>query len=106
MNWMQFTMWVLSIYLFYYGANFSVDFFRFGRVEENIEQAQKVDFPVFEEAVKITNENQEEIDYFIDGEPDDKVVEPPVYSSGGVSLKDLFSLARSESIEYTNAVSF
>lgn len=46
-----------------------------------------------------------EIDYFV-GEGDGDVADSPIVSSGGISIRELFELARDESIEYTRSVSF
>lgn len=107
MSWISFLMWVLGIYFFYYSANIGFDLLKGGRaadVADNSLISVRVDMED-EELHPLKVSDGEEIDYFID-EEDNPVPESPIYSSAGVSLKQLFELARSESIEFTGKVSY
>ncbi|MCX3264983.1 hypothetical protein [Pedobacter agri] len=107
MSWISFLTWILGIYFFYYSANIGFDLLKVRRsvdVGDNTLISVKVDtedetmFPV-----KVSD--GEEIDYFID-EGDTFVPESPIYSSAGVNIRQLFELARSESIEFTGKVKY
>jgi len=107
MTWITFMMWLLAIYSFYYTLIFAYDFYR-TRDNEFAGTAKPgaVEFPpeILAELIKDIHllPDEDEIDYFT-GEEES---EPASFSSGGVSLKELFELARSESIEFTHQVSF
>ena len=107
MSWISFLTWVLGIYFFYYSANISFDLLRIGRaanVADNSLVSVRLDM---EDEVLLPHKvsDGEEIDYFID-EENMPVPESPIYASAGVNLKQLFELARSESIEFTGKVKY
>ncbi|MGN7986501.1 MULTISPECIES: hypothetical protein [Pedobacter] len=105
MTWIQFLSWLLCIYAFYYSGLIAFDLSRNRKLadtENRSETTVIIDLPIAEK-VSLKEIEDEEIDYFLgDGEME----EPPIVFSGGVSIKELFALARSESIEYTSSVSF
>jgi len=107
MSWISFLTWMLSIYFFYYSANIGFDLLSVGRsvdVADDTLVTVKVDME--DEVILPTKVNDgDEIDYFID-EEDTPVPESPIYSSAGVNIKQLFELARSESIEFTGRVKY
>ena len=93
MNWMKFILWLSVIYITYYGAVLLWDFLRSRKLP--------------------ADENSHIISFVEDAEPVQEIAAPKpeiydasVLSSGGVSLKQLFSLAREEAIEYTRPVSY
>ncbi len=111
MSWIQFLMWMFSIYILYYMTLLAFDHFKAGVSSFSGEdQIQTIGFSteIITEVIKdldmiaVKEAELDEIDYFI-GEEDSG---PASFSMGGVSLKELFDLARSESIEYTRKVSF
>ncbi|MGQ7856543.1 hypothetical protein ACUN24_20090 [Pedobacter sp. WC2501] len=105
MSWIQFLSWMLCIYAFYYSGLIAFDLSRNRRqidAENANETTVVIDLPE-PEKVSLKEIEDEEIDYFLD---DGELEEPPIIFSGGVSIKELFALARSESIEYTSSVSF
>ncbi|WP_316799674.1 hypothetical protein [Pedobacter frigidisoli] len=107
MSWISFLMWVLGIYFCYYSGNIGFDLLKGGRTvgyTDEVLVAVKVDTDG-EDLLPVRVEDGQEIDYFID-EEDTPVVESPIYSSAGVNLKQLFELARSESIEFTGRVKY
>lgn len=107
MSWISFLAWVLGIYFFYYSANIGFDLLTVGRpldVADNSMVSVRVDMED-EVLLPIKVNDGDEIDYFID-EEDTPVPESPIYSSAGVNLKQLFELARSESIEFTGKVKY
>lgn len=94
MNWIKFTIWILGIYTCYYAVLILWDLFRAKRSESSNDKPE-LTFITDEEPVRVVGE-----------EPSFSGVGSAVISSGGVSLKDLFNLARDESVEYIKAVSF
>jgi len=100
-------MWMLGIYFFYYSANIGFDLLKVGRVAEvsdHILVSVRVDMED-EVLLPLKVSDGDEIDYFID-EEDTPVPDSPIYSSAGVNIKQLFELARSESIEFTGRVKY
>ncbi|MDQ0965424.1 hypothetical protein QFZ20_000827 [Flavobacterium sp. W4I14] len=105
MSWIQFLSWMLCIYAFYYSGLIAFDLSRNRKqtyAENENETTVVIDLPE-PEKVSLKEIEDEEIDYFLD---DGELEEPPIVFSGGVSIKELFALARSETIEYTSSVSF
>lgn len=90
---MKFTLWLSIIYLAYYGAIILWDFLR-SRKMPGDEQSHVLSF-------------EEDIIPVKEAAPaKPEIYDASVLSSGGVSLKQLFSLAREEAVEYTRPVSF
>lgn len=107
MSWISFLTWVLGIYFFYYSTNIGFDVFWSGRAAEATDSgvvSVRVDMED-EDLLPLRVSDGDEIDYFLDGE-DTPLVESPIYSSAGVNLRQLFELARSESIEFTGKVKY
>lgn len=105
MSWIQFLSWMLGIYAFYYSGLIAFDLLGSRRpAGTGSENGSIVVIDIPEpEKVSLKEIEDEQIDYFIgEGEMD----EPPIIFSGGVSIQELFALARSESVEYTSSVSF
>ncbi|NHA05503.1 hypothetical protein G7092_16960 [Mucilaginibacter sp. HC2] len=94
MTWIKFAVWLLGIYTIYYAALIFWDYLRTNRRE--------------------TGSDQHELTFVEDVEPVKSHVEEVTGTgkdssftfSGGVNLKQLFNLAREESVEYIKAVSF
>jgi hypothetical protein len=93
MNWIKFLLWLSIIYLAYYAALLLWDYLRSGKLPSD-ERPNVLSFDDDAEPVKEIEASRPE------------VYDASVLSSGGVSLKQLFSLAREEAIEYTRPVSF
>ena len=94
MTWIKFALWLLGIYTFYYAGIIFWDYLRNNRSSP---ENSKHELTFVEDIAP-------EKSY-----PDDSSVtgkESPVTFSGGVNLKQLFNLAREESVEYIKAVSF
>ncbi|GGA95559.1 hypothetical protein [Mucilaginibacter rubeus] len=94
MNWIKFTVWLLGIYTCYYAILILWDLFR-AKHTGHPDDKQELTFIPDDEPV-----------HMVQDEPAALRTESPVIASGGVSLKDLFNLARDESVEYIKAVSF
>ena len=107
MSWISFLTWMLGIYFFYYSANIGFDLLKVGRSVELADNSVVSVLVDMEEEVLLPLKVSDgaEIDYFID-EENSPVPESPIYSSAGVNLKQLFELARSESIEFTGRVKY
>ena len=94
MTWIKFALWLLGIYSIYYAAIIFWDFLRTNR--------------------QGTVSDKHELTFVEDIEPVKSLVEEVTATgkessfafSGGVNLKQLFNLAREESVEYIKAVSF
>jgi hypothetical protein len=93
MTWMKFALWLSGIYIIYYSALISWDLLRGGRKLGDV-RSHALSFEEEIEPVKAT----------ADVVPN--IYDSSVLSSGGVSLKQLFNLAREEVIEYTRPVSY
>jgi hypothetical protein len=108
MNWLHFLLWVAGIYVLYYLAVILVD------AAGGKNKAAKSLSPelTFSEAVppaflKYNAEVEADRDEIHSGNgANTKKQSPEVIASGGVSLRDLFSLARKDAIIYTNAVGY
>lgn len=94
MTWIKFALWVLCGYTAYYTALIVWDYLRTNRGE--------------------AANSKHELTFVEDINPIQSLVEEIIGSgkesavafSGGVSLKELFNLAREESVEYIKSVSF
>lgn len=95
MTWIKFILWLLGVYTAYYAALITWDFLRNQRRGSAEDTLQELTFVEDFEPVKLPAEDSA-----------GQGKESPVVSSGGVSLKQLFNLAREESVEYVKAVSF
>jgi hypothetical protein len=93
MNWIKFILWLCSIYAFYYTAIIAWDLIRNGGS------------PVKNESNELTF-----VEHTEPAKPEIEQVKtyPPsaMVGSGGVNLKQMFSLCREEAIEFTRGVSF
>jgi hypothetical protein len=94
MTWIKFALWLLGVYASYYTGLIFWDYLRTNRGE--------------------TGSDKHELTFVEDIHPIKSLVEEitgsgkesAVSFSGGVSLKQLFNLAREESVEYIKSVSF
>jgi hypothetical protein len=93
MTWIKFAFWLGGIYLAYYAALILWDIIR-GSSSPVSSDAYELTFIEHVEPVRQ------------DPEPVSEYQGSAVMSSGGVSLKQLFNLAREEAVEYTRSVSF
>ena len=94
MNWIKFALWLLGIYTTYYIALILWDYLRTNRGEAP-DAKHELTFvedinPIKSLVEEITGSGKESSMAF----------------SGGVSLKQLFNLAREESVEYIKSVSY
>ncbi|WP_432328102.1 hypothetical protein ACRQ5D_34160 [Mucilaginibacter sp. P25] len=93
MSWIKFTLWLIGIYSAYYSSLIFWDSRR-GKEESKSEAGDELTFVEHAEPVKP------------EGTDVPKVPPSPVVSSGGVTIRQLFSLAQQEAIEFTRPVSF
>lgn len=93
MTWIRFALLLLGIYTIYYAVLISWDQLRPGRGNQTSDK-HELTFVEDIEPVRTA-----------DNDPPPGT-EPSVVFSGGVSLKQMFNLAREESVEYIKAVSF
>lgn len=102
MNWLHFSLWVAGLYALYYLVVILADVAGAKNVPvagampneltfaEKVQPVQLQHLPGPEDIAGTTTKKQER----------------EIIASGGVSLKDLFNLARQEAIIYTNPVSY
>ena len=94
MTWIKFALWLLGIYTIYYAAIIFWDQLRNNRTPAENSNHELT----FVEDIAPQTPYSEELSV--------SDIESPVTFSGGVSLKQLFNLAREESVEYIKSVSF
>ncbi|RVT99724.1 hypothetical protein EOD41_14870 [Mucilaginibacter limnophilus] len=95
MTWIQFTGWISSLYICYYLVILVLDNRRLQHNKTGEAMSEVLTFP------------GEEIPQVVSPiETPAQKAQPDVISSGGVTLKSLFTLAREEAIIYTRPVSF
>ncbi|TKC08014.1 hypothetical protein FA048_12685 [Pedobacter polaris] len=111
MTWLQFFMWMAAIYLLYYAINILIDSMGSRASPKSKDLAsQQLTFSedvkpqMMDETIE-ENYLNEEIEFSEKVEEAD-YSESPIETSGGVSLKNLFDLARTEAIEFTKPVTF
>lgn len=98
MNWIHFMIWLAGLYILYYLVVVLTDTALRGKTASG---------PASTELTFTENISPKSIEHL----PDKLVIAEPkpgpaLIGSGGVSLKNLFGLAREEAIIYTKAVSF
>jgi hypothetical protein len=94
MTWIKFTLWLLGIYTSYYAVLITWDYLHTKRGDTENDKHELTFVEDFEPVKSHVDEST----------PNGK--ESSVVFSGGVSLKQMFNLAREESVEYIKAVSF
>ncbi|MDT3401272.1 hypothetical protein [Mucilaginibacter terrae] len=94
MTWIKFALWLLGIYAVYYTFLILWDMLQRGRTVAG-DAPEELAFVDVSEPVRQVADD-----------PVEPLAESPVVSSGGVSLKQTFNLAREDAIAYIRAVSF
>ena len=93
MNRRKFALTLGAVYLIYYALIIAWDFLRSKKLPAE-DHSHVITFEDHHEPVREVTE------------PEAEIYDSSVLSSGGVSLKQLFNLARAEAIEFTRPVSF
>ena len=93
MNWIKFAIWLSGLYAIYYAAVILWDITLNGRSPAG---------PTSNELTFVEHVEPERPDYEHISEQQGSAM----ISSGGVSLQQLFMLAREEAVEFTRSVSF
>ncbi len=93
MNWIKFIIWLCGLYAVYYLAIVLWDVWKSGS-------------PVLKTGANELTFSEDIVPVSAFAESEENPYESPVVSSGGVSLKQLFNLAREEAIEFIRPVSF
>jgi len=101
MNWLHFFLWIAGLYALYYLVVLLIDLAGAAGKPKAGTPANTLTFSEHVEPVQLQHQPPAET-----GGTTANKQEREVISSGGVSLKDLFNLARKESIIYTNPVSY
>lgn len=109
MNWTQFLLGLTGIYLLYYALNVSLDFLKSGSSKTNKKESDVLFFS--EDMIpKLIVHEEEAINDPVN--VDELTMETPAFSSGvlestgGGTLKDMFSLAQTGKIVYTKGISY
>jgi hypothetical protein len=98
MNWIHFLFWVVGLYTAYYLVVILLD---------NAKRGRNASGPASTELTFSEDIAPKSIAHLPDREASPLAkAGPATVASGGVSLKNLFGLAREEAIIYTKAVSF
>jgi hypothetical protein len=109
MNWLHFILWVAGIYGLYYLVNILIDVAGGLSAPAAESLSPELTFSETVQPVQLKHsaagENTGNKTRLGESVPARKY-EPEVIASGGVSLKDLFTLARQEAIIYTHPVGF
>lgn len=95
MNWPHFIIWVAGLYLVYYFALILFDLSR-NRSPQDL----------FHELTFTEEITTKTIEHLPEKTSEIPKTNSPIIASGGVSLKNLFSLCREEAVVYTRPVSF
>ncbi|WP_312338090.1 hypothetical protein [Sphingobacterium sp.] len=106
MNWIQFTLYLSALYLGYYGLNLMYDFYHnneSGNEPKNVGHGE-ISFPEFHPSTKVDLPDEDIPD--VSFENAGAITSGPIESSGGVSIKELFSLAQNDLIEFTKAIAY
>lgn len=106
MNWIQFSLYLSAFYLAYYGLNLIYDLFYLKDPNNKLRISNngEITFPESYSTAKV--ELQDEEVQQGTTENDSVLSSGPIESSGGVSIKELFSLAQNDLIEYTKAIAY
>lgn len=96
MNWIHFFIWVAGIYTLYYLAVIGIDVAGAGRTPATKSLTNELTFSEQVETQRLEHKQEEEV----------KPTGNAMIASGGVPIKELFSLARRELIVYTKSVSY
>lgn len=105
MTWTQFLTAIAVIYAIYYVLNLLADILKSRK--SGVENSDTEEL-FFREDIKpeLVAPNEEPLDEApLDSEPMPHQ-EPPIQSTGGVSIRQLFALAKNDLIEYTKAIPY
>jgi len=105
MNWLHFFFWVAGIYALYYLVVILTDVAG-GKNSAAKSLSPELTFSETVQPVALKHADTAEGKTRIGEDAPAKKQQAEVIASGGVSLRDLFSLARQEAIIYTNAVGY
>jgi len=110
MNWLHFFLWVAGLYALYYLAVILADVAGGKGAAAAKSLSPELTFSETVQPVALQHGAGAESGDNNKTHPGENIPakkqQPEVVASGGVSLKDLFSLARREAIIYTNSVGF
>ena len=106
MNWIQFVLYLSAVYLGYYGLNLMYDLFYLKDPDSKLKNSKngEITFPEHYSPAQV--ELPEELIQEDNFENTAAISSGPIESSGGVSIKELFSLAQNDLIEYTKAIAY
>lgn len=109
MNWTQFLLSLAAVYSLYYLLNFLFDLLRSRGQPANERSQDELVFPEEHQPKQVSSgETVFQESHHSESEPIGRqaISSGPLQSTGGVSLKQLFSLAQSDLIEYTKAIPY
>ena len=109
MNWLHFFLWIAGLYALYYLIVVLIDLAGSSGKPIAGTAAQALTFSEHVAPVQLQHQPVAESADNKTGLHEENILQQPkkeVITSGGVSLSELFSLARKEAIIYTNSVSY
>jgi hypothetical protein len=106
MNWLHFFLWIACIYAIYYLVIIFTDFLRTGNKPDAQGWVNELTFSEIESPQRIVMEEQSISLPITGSKAGNSQGGSAVIASGGVLIRELFSLARKESIVYTGQVSY
>lgn len=107
MNFIQFSIYLSGLYLIYYSLNVLYDIFilKIPESKSNKTKIREISFPHATVPIQVSDiteaQDTEEV-FHTPGSLSSGAVE----STGGVSIKELFSLAQNDLIEFTKAIPY
>lgn len=107
MNFIQFSIYLSAFYLAYYGLNVLYDIFILKAPESTTKKTgiKEISFGHVAAPIRVADTSEEqypEEEFHTPGSLSSGAVE----STGGVSIKELFSLAQNDLIEFTKAIPY
>jgi len=109
MNWTQFSLNLLTLYFLYYMLNICFDLIKSGKRDVTDPTQDELVFSEEHQPKRIQPEqNFAELSTTpnIESNTRQAISSGKIQTTGGVSLKELFSLAQSNLIEYTKAIPY
>lgn len=105
MNWNQFFIILTFAYILYFSLNILFDVCRNPRADIAEPDGERLIFEQ-EEQPKLVGHGQGASQAVTPKDRSDAVSSGPLHGTGGVSLKELFSLAQSDLIKFTGVISY
>lgn len=110
MTWTNFLLTLLFVYLLYYGLNLAYDLLLAGKQPRSPTAQEEFIFLDEHQPELITYDESEDIAPATPGSPDlfgsGALIPGLIGTSGGVTMVEMFNLAKDDLIEFTKGISF